>query len=226
MNIMTLNYSDVVKGIIPISNIKGNRLNLITVQNKFYKIDILTKMFKNLPEEVYFHSIRVANIADILAKVVNDLPEGMDVSVYSYSIWLGCLYHHIGEGVHENIGKEQTPNMNMMVLDDNRDKIFEKQYINPSIVFDIVQNCCERHDKSGYPNQLQGDSISLPAPLAGFADVMDGIFKNKSVSVENKINEWEHFVQEKGEILFGSDVIEYYEAARENIYHHLAYRKK
>ncbi len=48
------------------------------------------------------------------------------------------------------------------------------------VVIDIIESHHERFDGTGYPNGLKGDSIPLPARIAGVADVFDALTSDRS----------------------------------------------
>ena len=215
MNIMTLKNTEIITEIIPISNKKGYSMSLVTVQNKQnaqYKMDKLTEILRGLLTEVLSHSVRVANIADMLAKQVDDIPDGLSMAAYSHSIWLGCLYHHIGESSCNDTDADQLPQHNIAVLNKHLEIIENKSHINKDIVFDIVRNYHERSNIN----------TSLAARLAGFADTLDELFVDCFTDIDMKICQVEQFIQNKGEELFGSDVIECFVAVREDIYKYFA----
>ena len=206
MPIMTLSGTEIVTNITPISNYKGNTVNIITIKKSPTKIDMLTRIFLSLPIELRAHTSRVAFFADLMAKKVDILPNDININVYVYSVWLGCLYHHIGESL-----------LNENIWDFSSNSNVEKE-----IVLDIVRNCCERYDASGCLDKLHDENISLAARLAGLADTLDELYFNvyvNEVDIQSKIAQ---FFESKGESLFGTDAMKFFNASREEIFYYYA----
>ena len=209
MSIFILNKSEELVNVIPISRTKGCSVDLITVRKAHVAItNPLTVILKSLPDHVRTHSNRSAVIAKMLAGQAENLPDGMDRQTFAHTVWLGCLYHHLGE----------------QVLKENLSSANFYGDIDENMLLSIVSHYCERFDGSG-PNNLCGNQIPLATRLVGLADVLDNtlIMNKGNATQENvpmceRIQKTAQYIQENGAALFGNDAMTCFKQIQEEIF--------
>ena len=225
MSVFILNGTEEVTEVIPISDTDGCTVDLITVRRVGYQ-DPLTRIFTSLPEEVYAHCVHSAVIVRTMAEYIKSPPEGMNRGVFAHSVWLGCLYHHLGESAGGTKDKQQLPALTESILNEHLPDTGIYFNTDKNIVLDIVRHCHERFDGSGCPDGLSGDEIPLTARLCGLACVLDNLLAGKGFLAANTVKA-ARYMQEKGGALFGADAINCYEQAREEIFNlYLNQRKR
>ena len=159
MSIILLNANESVTNITPISHVKDCVVDLVTIHKEQTPLSPLTRMLLELPYKVRKHSKRSAIVAKILAEKIFHLSGNIDISSFSYTIWLGGLYHHIDKQVlHELLPEENV---------DGADK---------NMIVQIVQ-------------EASGCSIesSLEARLVSFGCLLDRLFVDSEFNFTSNI---------------------------------------
>ena len=210
MAFMLLGPSEKMTEVVQISKTEGCTIELVTVKERNMLIDPLTLMFHKLPADVRSHSIRAAVVAKLLAEQAETLPKGMNMAVFSHTVWLGCLYHHLGAVSRKN--KRQLPVLTEKIIKENMLNALAGHKVDEYMMLDIARHCFERADGSGYPDKLSGRDLSLAARLVGFACALDGMeqHENGDAQVASLL--------ESGCCLFGAEVMTCFEGTRDEIF--------
>ena len=116
----------------------------VMLLNDAAQIEPVTVMLMRLPDHVRARAIRAATVADTLAR------QGSSDKMFLHSLWLGCLYRHLGA----TLGKSRSK-MERIVRE-----CLSHEKCHKDIVLDIVRN---NKRKNG----------SLPARLVDFACTLD-----------------------------------------------------
>jgi len=180
------------------------------------KHDFLKTLFNNLPERIIRHSKRVRDIVCLMAEYIPKelLPEGMDPTGYRRSLSEGAYYHDIGVFLARN-DVECRPVKGEELLKEH----FQTSIMSLSnmIVLEIVRDCCERVDGSGYPNALMGDEIPFHASICAIADTVDMMMNIRSL-FGNKAKKAAAHIKQNAGILFCPDAVACFEQAGEEIF--------
>jgi len=146
-----------------LSNQAGSSLHIATMMEKLHNFFINMLEIMMMATETLGshqgHSVRVARIATKIARE-------MEVSQKEYkNIYYASLIHDIGQ---IKVARDQIVGGERLIPVLGAEMLRPIKMLNS--IADIVENCHERWDGSGFPKSLKGDDIPLGAHIVGFAE--------------------------------------------------------
>lgn len=125
-------------------------------------------------EEQYFHTLNVSVLAMMLAN------EMKCTDAQIKDVGMAALFHDLGKvGVPEHIVNKYEPltkpEQNFYEQHPLYGLDFGKQAGLPNVVLNVIVQHHEYMDGSGYPHQLKGDAICVPARIVTIANVYDNL---------------------------------------------------
>ncbi|MCD4784926.1 MAG: GAF domain-containing protein [Candidatus Eremiobacteraeota bacterium] len=146
-----------------LSNQTGSSLHIATMMEKLHNffinmLEIMMMATETLGSQ-QGHSVRVARIATKIARE-------MGVSQKEYkNIYYASLIHDIGQ---IKVARDQIVGGERLIPVLGAEMLRPIKMLNS--IAEIVEDCHERWDGSGFPKSLKGDEIPLGAHIVGFAE--------------------------------------------------------
>lgn len=173
-------------------------------------LQVVLRMLNGYSNELYAHSLRVADVARCMARDLELPPDELK------TVRLGGLLHDLGK---VSLPDDIFDQADSEVTDDNVDLLMSHpedgaEALPASLVparwpvRDVILHHHEKWDGSGFPDGLAGTDISLAAQLVGLADYYDHLVTHRSYdpSMPQK-QALEHLNQQAG-VSFGEEVLD------------------
>lgn len=138
----------------------------------------MCEMLSSRDMYTFEHGLRVASIACLIGKNLKLPNHEID------ALELGCMLHDISKvAIPDDVllkpGLFNSEDRKIMMMHPTLGaKIFSRQVCDPHII-DIIHHHHERLDGSGYPEQLQGDQISLLTRITMVADSYEAMIARR-----------------------------------------------